>query len=314
MTLPLVVHDHAVAMMDQTQDSTDLKAALEQANKRVAELEARIAAEAKARDEYPHWVLAALDSAAVGVWEWDVALDKITWSNALLDIYGVTRDTFAGTLDAYMAMVHEDDRGRMTERVEQAFSSSEPAYFIEHRLVRPSGEIRSLTAHGYLFRDATGKPYRLCGIVLDVTERRREEEERAAMQQQVIDAQREALRQLGAPIIPLAANTLAMPLVGALTRERAMLVTETLLHAVTARGAEFVILDVTGVPAVDSDVADGLLRVAQAVRLLGAEVALTGMQPGVARALVELGVDMSAFVTRADLQGGIAWARKNSRR
>gem|GEM_PF-4228282 len=82
----------------------------------------------------------------------------------------------------------------------------------------------------------------------------------------------------------------------------------------TDRAAEFVILDVTGVPAVDTDVADGLLRVAQAVRLLGAEVALTGMQPGVARALVELGVDMSAFVTKADLQGGIAWARKNARR
>lgn len=301
-------------MTDEKHDQADIRAALEQAQKRIAELEARIAAEAREREEHPHWVLELLDSAGVGVWEWDIARDKITWSDAVLATYGVTRESFSGTLDAYMAMVHEDDRARLSERVEQAFAQEEPAYYIEHRLVRPDGEVRSLKAHGLLFRDATGKPYRLAGITQDVTDQKREEAERAAMQQQIIDAQRENLRQLGAPIIPLATNTLAMPLVGTLTPERATLVTETLLHAVTERAAEFVILDVTGVPAVDTDVADGLLRVAQAVRLLGAEVALTGMQPGVARALVELGVDMSAFVTKADLMGGIAWARKNARR
>jgi PAS domain S-box-containing protein len=301
-------------MTDQNQAETDTQAALERAQKRIAELEARIAAEAKLREQHPHWVLAVLDSAEIGVWEWDVALDKITWSDAILNLFGVQRDAFVGTLDAFLAMVHDDDRTMMSDRIQEAFASAEPSYYVEHRLVRPDGEVRAIKAHGYLFRDETGKPYRLAGVLQDVTEQKREEAERAAMQQQVIDAQRENLRQLGAPIIPLAANTLAMPLVGALTPERAMLVTETLLHAVTDRAAEFVILDVTGVPAVDTDVADGLLRVAQAVRLLGAEVALTGMQPGVARALVELGVDMSAFVTKADLQGGIAWARKSSRR
>ena len=301
-------------MIDPHHELAETRAALEQANKRIAELEGRLDAEAKAQETHPHWVLALLDSAEIGVWEWDIARNKVTWSDAALASYGVTRDTFAGTLEAYLGLVHEDDRDRAAARVEQAFTQQESSYFVEHRLVRPDGVVRALIAHGYLFRDATGKPYRLCGIIQDVTEQKRKEDERAAMQQQVIDAQRENLRQLGAPIIPLAANTLAMPLVGTLTAERAAIVTETLLHAVTARGAEFVILDVTGVPAVDSEVADGLLRVAQAVRLLGAEVALTGMQPGVARALVELGVDMSAFVTKADLQGGIAWARKRGKR
>jgi PAS domain S-box-containing protein len=301
-------------MTEQKEEQTDTHAALEQAKKRIAELEARIAAEAKLREEQPHWVLTVLNSAEIGVWEWDIALDKITWNDAILAMFGVKREAFVGTLDAYMALLHEDDRATVSDRVQEAFASAEPSYYVEHRLVRPDGDVRTMKAYGYLFRDETGKPYRLAGILQDGTEQTREEAERAAMQQQIIDAQRENLRQLGAPIIPLAANTLAMPLVGALTPERATLVTETLLHAVTDRAAEFVILDVTGVPAVDTDVADGLLRVAQAVRLLGAEVALTGMQPGVARALVELGVDMSAFVTKADLQGGIAWARKNSRR
>jgi PAS domain S-box-containing protein len=300
--------------MDQTQEVADLRAELEKVRKRADELQAHLDADAKLQAEHSHWSLALLDSAGIGLWEWDISRDKITWSDALLTMYSLARDTFTGTLDAYMALVHEDDRAAVSEQVERVFGSNDPAYYIEHRHVRRDGEVRYLTSHGYLFRDKDGKPIRLSGIVQDVTEQRRKEDERAAMQQQVIDAQRENLRQLGAPIIPLAANTLAMPLVGTLTPERAMIVTETLLHAVTERGAEFVILDVTGVPAVDTEVADGLLRVAQAVRLLGAEVALTGMQPGVARALVELGVDMSAFVTKADLQGGIAWARKNSRR
>jgi len=300
--------------MDQNQEIAELRAELERTQKRAAELQARFDTETKLLESHQHWALALLDSAGIGLWEWDIGRDKITWSDALLSLYGAKRDNFIGSLDAYMALVHEDDRATISHQIEHVFNSDQPAYYIEHRLVNPDGETRFIISHGFLFRDRDGKPFRLCGIVQDVTEQKRKEDERAAMQQQIIDAQRENLRQLGAPIIPLAANTLAMPLVGTLTPERATIVTETLLHAVTERAAEFVILDVTGVPTVDTDVADGLLRVAQAVRLLGAEVALTGMQPGVARALVELGVDMSAFVTKADLQGGIAWARKNSKR
>jgi rsbT co-antagonist protein RsbR len=209
-----------------------------------------------------------------------------------------------------MERVHPEDRATLAARVDRVFQTTEPGYYSFYRIVRSDGEIRWIEAQGFAYRDATGKPYRLAGVVQDVTDRKRQEDERFAMQQQVIDAQRESLRQLGAPIIPLTANALAMPLVGTLTPERATLVTETLLDAVTARGAEFVILDVTGVPAVDNEVAEGLLRVAQAVRLLGAQIALTGMQPAVARSLVELGVDMSKFVTKADLQSGIAWASK----
>lgn len=303
------------AMLDQNHSLAETQAALEQAQKRIAELEARIAAEARVHEEHPHWALELLDRANIGLWEWDMTRDKILWSDATLAIYGVTRDAFAGTLDAYRSMIHPDDVAHVMEKVQEVLATDLVSYSVEHRLIRPDdGSVRALKAWGYVFRDTAGKPYRLCGIIHDVTELKREEEARAAMQQQIIDTQRETLRQIGAPIIPLASNTLAMPLVGALTPERAMIVTETLLHAVTARGAEFVILDVTGVPAVDTEVADGLLRVAQAVRLLGAEVALTGMQPAVARALVELGVDMSTFVTKADLQGGIAWARKNGKR
>lgn len=286
---------------------------LAQAKQRIAELEAELAA-ANARRNDTRWVIDALDAAGIGVWDWDIERDVVTWTDGVLLVYGVDRAAFTGDFAGVLRYVHPEDRLLLQERIDRVFKEADPGYEIEHRIVTSKGETRWTRAHGFSYRGANGKPRRLAGVVLDITEQRREQEEKHAMQQRIIDAQRESLRQLGAPIIPLTQNALAMPLVGTLTPERATLVTETLLHAVTARAAEHVILDVTGVPSVDHEVADCLLRVAQAVRLLGAEVALTGMQPAVAQALVELGVDMSKFVTRADLQSGIAWASKRARR
>jgi rsbT co-antagonist protein RsbR len=290
--------------------SEESESDLEKALARIAELEARVATYEAKQKATAHWLFEALDRAGIGAWDWDITLDKVEWNDALYAIYGIDRTSFGGNLKAVGDLAHPEDKHILDERVGAIFTNSEPEYFIEYRVIRKDGRIRWLAAHGFAYRDATGKPYRLAGVTQDVTDQKNEQEHRYAMQQGIIEAQRESLRQLGAPIIPLRSNALAMPLVGALTPERSMLVTETLLQAVTDKAAEYVILDVTGVPSIDSEVADGLLRVAQAVRLLGAEVALTGMQPAVARALVELGVDMSKFVTKADLQGGIAWASK----
>ncbi|MDI1450634.1 PAS domain-containing protein [Polyangium sp. 6x1] len=301
--------------MSQQDDSTsELARELARAKQRIAELEAQLAAEEAERAKNSPWIYDALESAGIGVWTWDIPRDTITWTNTVLAIYGLTRETFGGSLEEFMARVHPDDQHIVRSAVERVFTERKPGYLVEHRVVRPDGVIRWVRGTGFAYHDANGKPYRLAGVTEDITARIEAQDERCAMQQQIIDAQRESLRQLGAPIIPLTKNALAMPLVGALTAERATIVTETLLHAVTARAAEHVILDVTGVPSVDNEVAEGLLRVAQAVRLLGAEVALTGMQPAVAQALVELGVDMSAFVTKADLQSGISWASKRARR
>ncbi|MDC3959926.1 PAS domain-containing protein [Polyangium jinanense] len=301
--------------MTQKNDSpSELASELARAKQRIAELEAQLAAEEAERAKQSPWIYDALSSAGIGVWTWDIPRDVITWTDTVLAIYGLTRETFGSNMTDFMARVHPDDQHVVQAAVARVFTEREPSYRVEHRVVRPDGELRWVRGTGYAYHDANGKPYRLAGVTEDITERIREQDERCAMQQQVIDAQRESLRQLGAPIIPLTRNALAMPLVGTLTAERATLVTETLLQAVTERAAEHVILDVTGVPSVDNEVADGLLRVAQAVRLLGAEVALTGMQPAVAQALVELGVDMSTFVTKADLQSGIRWASKRAQR
>jgi len=86
-----------------------------------------------------------------------------------------------------------------------------------------------------------------------------------------------------------------------------------LLDGVSQQGATHVILDVTGVPEADAGMADALLRASQAVKLLGAEVILTGIKPAFARAMIELGVEVGALVTRATLAGGIRVAMGQTR-
>jgi anti-anti-sigma factor len=116
------------------------------------------------------------------------------------------------------------------------------------------------------------------------------------------------VRELSTPVIPVHDGVLVVPLVGALDARRSAPIMEALLNAIQKDRASVVILDVTGVPAVDTAVADHLLRSTRAAALLGAKCVLVGMSPVVARTLVELGVDMSEVTTRSNLQAGIAFA------
>ncbi|WP_437774887.1 STAS domain-containing protein [Sorangium sp. So ce1097] len=120
--------------------------------------------------------------------------------------------------------------------------------------------------------------------------------------------QAKELLALSAPIVPISQGVLVLPLVGALDSTRAQQVMENLLSKVVERQARVAIIDVTGVPHIDTSSASALLQVAQAVRLLGAQVVLTGIRPEVAQAIVGLGIDLTGIVTRRDLQSGIAFA------
>jgi len=142
----------------------------------------------------------------------------------------------------------------------------------------------------------------------DITEIRQAEQLRIHLQQQVIDAQQEALRELSTPLIPLSDQVVIMPLIGTVDSMRTQLIMETLLEGVATRHASLVILDITGVVVVDTQVARVLVDAAQAVKLLGARVMLTGIGPSIAETLVHLGVDLSGIMTRSDLQSAIAWA------
>jgi rsbT co-antagonist protein RsbR len=117
-----------------------------------------------------------------------------------------------------------------------------------------------------------------------------------------VEQQRAVVRELSVPILPISHSTLVMPLVGALDSVRLQDIQQRALAALEHSSARRLLLDITGVPVVDSQVAQGLITVVQAARLLGAEVVLIGIRPEVAQALVQLGIDLANITTNVDLQ------------
>ena len=138
--------------------------------------------------------------------------------------------------------------------------------------------------------------------------------ESVVLQQQVIEAQRATLQALSTPLVPIARHVVAVPLIGDVDADRAGRLLETILAGVQARRAAFVLLDVTGVPRVDTDAARALTDIARAVRLLGAELVLTGIGPDVARMLVDLGADFGGARTLPSLEHGITYAMQSAPR
>jgi rsbT co-antagonist protein RsbR len=125
--------------------------------------------------------------------------------------------------------------------------------------------------------------------------------------------QRTTLREMSVPILPVSAESIVIPLIGILDSERLHVLQEQALFAIEHSTARYVLLDITGVPMVDSHVAKGLLRVVQATRLLGAEVVLVGVRPEVAQTVVALGLDLSDIPTCQSLRAGIAYTLRHER-
>jgi rsbT co-antagonist protein RsbR len=163
-------------------------------------------------------------------------------------------------------------------------------------------------------RNKADKVTHLLAILRDVTHEVRQNESIAAAQAEIanqreeIAGQQAIIESLSTPVVQVWTGILAMPLVGAIDSRRATQVTEGLLMAVSDQQAECVIIDITGVPMVDTQVAQYLVQTAYACRLLGCEVALVGIGVEMAQTLVQLGVDLRALNTMANLQAGIAWA------
>jgi rsbT co-antagonist protein RsbR len=145
----------------------------------------------------------------------------------------------------------------------------------------------------------------------DVTDRQNAEAERQRLQQEIIEAQQQALREISTPVIPIMQDIIVMPLIGSIDSTRARDITRTLLAAITEHHAKAVILDITGVPVVDSGVADHLNKSIQAARLKGAKTIITGISDAVAETIVDLGIDWGSIATLRDLQTGLTAALRD---
>jgi len=128
--------------------------------------------------------------------------------------------------------------------------------------------------------------------------------------ERIIREQQEAIRELSTPVLQVRERLLILPIIGAIDPQRARQLTEQLLRGIRTNRAKVVVIDITGVAALDSIVASHLVQTVEASRLLGAMVIVTGLSPEIAQTLVTIGVDLGKMHTVGDLQGGIEEAER----
>jgi rsbT co-antagonist protein RsbR len=203
---------------------------------------------------------------------------------------------------------------------EAVMESGAPQRNVELSYEHEDGSARWALENSVPCRDASGRIVGMVGVSIDVTARklaeqalrRAEAELRSTLERQ--EALLETITALSTPILPVHDRVLVLPLIGHIDTARSARIMEAILSGVHRHRAEFVIMDLTGVPFVDTAVADHLLRAARAVGLLGAQCILVGLSPAIAGALAQMGVDLRALVTLGDLQAGMLYALSRQKR
>lgn len=133
-------------------------------------------------------------------------------------------------------------------------------------------------------------------------------------QQKTILQQQQDLLELSSPVSKVWDNVLILPVIGTLDSQRTQVMMENLLEKIVETGCTISILDITGVPTVDTQVANHLLKTVTSARLLGAECIISGISPAIAQTIVHLGIDLSSIRTKATLQDAMIYAMKQNKR
>jgi rsbT co-antagonist protein RsbR len=199
-------------------------------------------------------------------------------------------------------------RGISRSRALQGFSPSETATFVfslkqplfghlQRQLESSAGELADSIWFATQILDA------LALYTMEMYQRHHEE---------VIDRQQQELLELSTPVVDLWSGILALPLIGTLDSARTQVVMESLLQAIVRTGASVAIIDITGVPTVDTLVAQHLLKTVAAARLMGADCIISGIRPQIAQTIVHLGVDLSTVSTKATLADAFSLALRKA--
>ncbi|MCF8298071.1 MAG: STAS domain-containing protein [Saprospiraceae bacterium] len=137
--------------------------------------------------------------------------------------------------------------------------------------------------------------------------------EKVNEQQKTILQQQEDLMELSSPVSKVWDNILILPVIGTLDSQRTQIMMENLLQKIVDTGCTMSILDITGVPTVDTQIANHLLKTVTSARLLGAECIISGISPAIAQTIVHLGIDLSAIKTKATLQDAMIYAMSKNK-
>ncbi len=206
------------------------------------------------------------------------------------------------SFDKSKARLHPEDAEALREKWLHSIQTGDDLT-AEFRVDDRQGKTHSVRTKGRIVRDDRGRIISWAGTNLDITELKQGEEE--------IRRQAELIHELSTPVLEISAGLLIVPLIGPINARRARDLTEQLLHAVCRGRAKVVVVDVTGVATMDSFVANHLIKTAEACRLLGARVILTGISTPVARTLTEVGVQLTGIRTAGNLRSGIELAKES---
>jgi rsbT co-antagonist protein RsbR len=254
-----------------------------------------------------------VDSIADPLFVKDLQHRFVAFNCAFCELMGRPREALLGHSDPEFI---PPEQVEVFWRVDDMVTSSGQPIENEEFLTDGAGNLRTIWTRKFPVRDAQNQVIGLSGLITDITDikRRQEQVERleVAIQEKmaIIEAQSSLLDQLSVPVIQVWDGILLLPLIGVIDSRRATQVMESLLESIAHAGARFVIVDITGVPVVDTSVAGYLVRAVQAAQLLGCQSILAGISPEIAQTLVGLGVDFSHILTRATLQNGLAYALK----
>ncbi|MBT4260311.1 MAG: PAS domain-containing protein [Nitrospina sp.] len=165
------------------------------------------------------------------------------------------------------------------------------------RIGKNGGEVFIQASYNPIL-DLNGKPMKVLKIASDVTEQKRLEAERTK--------QAALIMEMSTPVMRLWDSILLLPIVGLVDSKRAQLIMETVLQKILDYQAKVIILDIQGVPAVDSAVANRLIKVTKATRLMGCTCIVTGISPEISQALVNLGIELTDILTQSTLKDGVS--------
>ncbi len=297
--------------MNMNSNQTDVVTELETLRRRVAELEHLEAALRQKSIEQE----ALLNAIPANVFFKSRDHHYLMVNETFAASFGLPVHSIVGKTDAE---VHKPGIAEAYQANDEAImTAGQASLSVEFPYKRHDGSDGWMAEHNTLVRDSDGKVIGLVGVGIDITERKQAEDvlRQREAQLQALVSQQELLiatvKELSTPVMPILDRILGMPLVGHVDTARGEQIIEAMLNAVQQHSAEFIIVDITGVPVIDTAVANHVLRGAQAVGLLGARCVLVGISPEIAQTLVQLGIDLSDLVTRSDMQAGIAYAQSH---
>jgi len=222
----------------------------------------------------------------------------VTWNRGAERLKGYTADEAVG-LHVSAFYTEEDVRGGLAER-ELRIAREAGKFETEGWRRRKDGSRLWASVVITAMRDADGTLLGYVKVARDQTERRAADE--------LIRRQRDEILELSTPVIQVWDRVLALPIIGTLDSNRASRLTESLLGQIAELSAEIVILDISGVPTIDTQVAQHLLKTVQAARLMGATSILSGVRPETAQAMVHLGIQLGTLRSRSTLRDALQLA------